>query len=138
MGHGRSHQVHVVSGTLPLPARALAYPSFIDPTLELDVYADKPWALSPVLSTMNYLSLKKNGTEFKGAPGEFTSNIFKPVDEDALGLVGKADAAGDVSQRRHYFADPGHRESLTLDKDIEVGMEFSNGILGASEPPGTS
>jgi hypothetical protein len=31
--------------------------SYIDPTLDLDIYADKPWALSPALASMTSLSL---------------------------------------------------------------------------------
>jgi hypothetical protein len=33
---------------------------FLDPSIQLDVYADKPWALSPTLATFNYLSLSKD------------------------------------------------------------------------------
>jgi len=29
----------------------------VDPNVESDIYADKPWALSPMVASMNYLSV---------------------------------------------------------------------------------
>lgn len=100
-------------------------PSFIDPTLELDLYADKPWALSPVVSTMTKLRMKK-GPE--AADGEQADQAV--IEEDALGIIPDvAHLAHDTPARRKYLADATHRAALALTPDVEVGMEFSNGIL---------
>ncbi|POW20797.1 hypothetical protein PSHT_03082 [Puccinia striiformis] len=37
---------------------ALKAISYIDPSLENDLYADKPWAWSPLLATMNYIRIE--------------------------------------------------------------------------------
>jgi hypothetical protein len=61
LGNGYSHQVHVVSDTNPLIVHCerseLTRISFVDPNVESDIYADKPWALSPMVASMNYLSV---------------------------------------------------------------------------------
>lgn len=72
--------------------------SFIDPTLELDVYADKPWALSPVVSTMTRLKLKRLGDK----PGEKKEDADEKdrsaiVDEDALGVIPGTSPTGSLS-----------------------------------------
>lgn len=52
------------------------------------------------------------------------------VEEDALGIIPDvAHLAQDTPARRKYLADPANRAALTLTPDVEVGMEFSNGIL---------
>lgn len=38
--------------------------SYVDPNVELDIYADKPWAVSPTLATFNYLSLSSQKPEY--------------------------------------------------------------------------
>lgn len=47
--------------------------SYADPTLEADVYADRPYALGPMIATMNYLSL--DGPKQDGAPIEEHVNV---------------------------------------------------------------
>lgn len=37
---------------------------FVDPNLSLDVYANKPWALSPTLATFNFLSLSRDKPDY--------------------------------------------------------------------------
>ncbi|RSH89061.1 hypothetical protein EHS25_002727 [Saitozyma podzolica] len=36
---------------------------FVEPTLEMDLYADRPWALSPALASMNHLALTEEPQE---------------------------------------------------------------------------
>lgn len=51
------------------------------------------------------------------------------ISEDALGLAGQEDGAHDVSARRRWFSVPENRQALSL-QDVDVGTEFSNGVLG--------
>lgn len=123
MGHVDRDKVHVV-GRLQ---ESRADTSFVDPTLELDLYADKPWALSPALSTMNHLGLAQTGSSPMPEPGG--SPAF--VDEDALGVVpGQEEHAAEVAKRRKHFGGAEQRAAVSLG-DKHVALEFGNGILGA-------
>ena len=39
----------------------------MEPTIESDIYADKPFALGPMVATMNYLSIDQPKSEEKNA-----------------------------------------------------------------------
>ncbi|KAL7423607.1 hypothetical protein Q5752_001188 [Cryptotrichosporon argae] len=99
---------------------------FIDPTLELDIYADKPWALSPALASMTHLSLGKAGGNDAGAV----------VDEDALGFLSEVyegatppPTTGDAAARRKWLGKKENRAAIKLGPDVQVGFEFCNGLL---------
>lgn len=39
--------------------------SFVEPTIESDIYGDKPFALGPMVATMNYLSIDQPASQEK-------------------------------------------------------------------------
>ncbi|OXG17580.1 hypothetical protein C367_05068 [Cryptococcus neoformans Ze90-1] len=106
---------------------------FIDPTLELDIYADKPWALSPALATMNYLSLEDGSKVGKDLMVKEDSLEFiksKAKDEGAtVPTPREGNEKTEISARRKWLADKKNREKIKLGKDVVVGMEFANGLL---------
>lgn len=67
MGYKHSHEVHVVSHPLSISPSCtiLKWCSFVEPTIESDIYADKPFALGPMVATMNYLSIDRPEAEEK-------------------------------------------------------------------------
>jgi hypothetical protein len=93
--------------------------------MEQDIYADKPWALSPAFAGMSNISI--------GEPK--AKNVW--VDEHTVEQVETArelpDEKSEISSRRKWFADQAHRQALPL-KDLDVGMEFANGLLGEPSP----
>ncbi|KAK8864711.1 hypothetical protein IAR55_001965 [Kwoniella newhampshirensis] len=101
---------------------------FIDPVMECDIYADKPWALSPALATMSHLSLDSSAQN--------DDQLY--IDEDSLDFI-REKTKGEVPQvegeknevgaRRKWLGKKENRESVKLVKDVEVGMEFCNGLL---------
>jgi hypothetical protein len=110
--------------------------SFIDPTLELDVYANKPWALSPAVATMNHLSIRRNAGADEA--NSLSADMAAPpavthiITEDALSAVPSSLGADrtkthDITARRRFF---GRQEHRNFPLEGEVGMEFSSGILG--------
>jgi hypothetical protein len=84
---------------------------YVDPTLEQDLGSpSKPWALSPLISTMPYLSASRGAT-VPPFPGEV------PIKEDMSHL---ADGTGDptayetADKRRAYFRDVEKRKEIVL------------------------
>lgn len=115
-----ARQSRLVSNPLPVRCPTYAQPadnSFVDPNVESDIYADKPWALSPMVASMNNLSIG-------------TSSTGPTVEESHVDLDG---VPGESKGRAKYFGDKAHREAVGL-KGKEVGMEFCNGLLGAYFP----
>lgn len=96
------------------------------------MYADKPWALSPVVSTMTKLKMKRHGDPANPSAPVVSDEQEELawVEEDSLSVIPEvAHLANDTPARRKYLADAATRNSLVLTPDIEMGMEFSNGIL---------
>ena len=102
MGYSRRHEIYEVSRLSDQ-----ADDSLVEPTMQVDIYGDKPWALAPVLASMNYLSMTKD---------EIEGTI---VEENVEGLT----------DRKKHFANEENRKATSL-KDTFVGMEFANGFLG--------
>lgn len=74
---------------------------------------------------MTKLEMKKKSSDSTSSPSDSAV-----IEEDALGIIPDvAHLTHDTPARRKYLADASHRSSLTLTPDIELGMEFSNGIL---------
>lgn len=97
--------------------------------MEHDVYCDRPWALSPTMATMNYLSIadtKSTEDGDKHTPGGTGTTIEENVEIEGSGIP-----KGDVKARRRFFGDKEKRKGVSL-KGKEVGMEFANGLLGES------
>lgn len=86
---------------------------WIDPSMETDLYADKPWAFSPLIATMNLL----NTVDQSPASPDFTR-----VEEDTSNLVKEKI---NVKQRRAYFADATHRKAQSL-HGLYLSADFSN------------
>lgn len=84
----------------------------IDPTLNADVYSDKPHAESPLLATMNYISVVKT------APNEpLPAWDDAPLHEDATALFDGEDHAefkGNPAQRKKFFGSVEHRQQTRI------------------------
>lgn len=87
---------------------------WIDPSLETDLYADRPWAFSPLLATMNLIN----------TTGDVPDDMSR-IEEDTSNLVKEKIT---TKQRRTYFADAAHRQKHSL-KDIHVAGDFSNPFI---------
>ncbi|KAI9590934.1 hypothetical protein BDF19DRAFT_499946 [Syncephalis fuscata] len=100
---------------------------FIDPGLEADLYAEKPWALSPVLCTMQSVAVRQK--DDNGNKGEETAEeILQPLKEHNGPLFPDMKART-ASARRSYFAKPANQQAIELSSRYEYAMEFCNGIL---------
>ena len=94
MGYSRGCQVHPVGSGLPFPPGQAEWVqmgfSYVEPTIELDLYADKPFALSPALASMNYVSFSRDAQT--SSPGL--------VKEDSLSMLKELYTGGKRISRR--------------------------------------
>lgn len=86
---------------------------WIDPSLETDLYSERPWAFSPLLATMNLINTTGTHTGMHRIE-ENTSNLVK---EHIT-----------TKQRRAYFADHAHREKYEL-QNVHLAGDFSNPFI---------
>lgn len=103
-----------VDGRVRLPpgaSLAVRILRWIDPGLECDLYAEKPWAVSPVLVTMTAL------------------NDIGTKQESWEGVEEHWQDREDAQKRRRYFANKENRKKITFKRDNSYAMEFSNGFL---------
>ncbi|KAH9823503.1 hypothetical protein DFH28DRAFT_360162 [Melampsora americana] len=105
--------------------------SYIDPGFESDLYADKPWAWSPLLATMNFIKTEKLPSEDTPLP-EWDGK--KPV-EDCNTII-KSTMSDPIPPkphlRRRYFASEANRLALDLGPKDFINAEFANGFLDFS------
>lgn len=79
------------------------------------IYADKPWAWSPLISTMNRLAISKGETRWKSTQAEEDVTPLFEDNTDMEYLKENSDA------RRKYFADQTHRD-MVLSKDVRFAL----------------
>ena len=102
---------------------AIALKAFrlIDPSLEQDLYADKPWAFSPLVATMPALRIARTADDPPWSaeqPAEDVSALFPEDDPDRGRLVGNAAA------RRKLFGTAAVRQSIDITPDLWIHADF--------------
>ncbi|BGP47657.1 hypothetical protein JCM10450v2_003522 [Rhodotorula kratochvilovae] len=107
-------------------AAALRFVRYVDPTLDCDLYADKPWALSPLFATLQYLYAVPHPSSdpipsFK--PDTFAEDVTPLLPSSAPSL------AGNPTARRSYFSKADARQSTSLKQDHLLRGDFSHGFL---------
>ncbi|PLW08568.1 hypothetical protein PCANC_24531 [Puccinia coronata f. sp. avenae] len=89
---------------------ALKAMSYIDPSLEHDIYSDKPWAWSPLLATMNHVQTGELESDDAPLPDwEGT----RPV-EDCTSIVGNLATITSKRERRRFLSSAENRQALVL------------------------
>ncbi|EIW68057.1 hypothetical protein TREMEDRAFT_63945 [Tremella mesenterica DSM 1558] len=96
---------------------------WLDPSIEMDAYADRPWALSPLLATMNYVSITRQPQN-----GVIVEEDCDLLEELAGIQKWKGDSKARSSSRKAWFNIPANREKVQL-KGLEISLEFCNGYL---------
>jgi len=120
---------HPIRDSLPYgTALALKFVNFIDPALEQDIYADKPWAWSPLISTMNRIAFHPSSSSEIPWNSSQAEEDITPLystsgkKEDVEYLKGNSDA------RRKYFANKTNRDGV-IPKDTVFETDFCNGFI---------
>ncbi|KAF9652660.1 DUF1769-domain-containing protein, partial [Thelephora ganbajun] len=126
--------------TLPWgSSAAFQFMKYIDPTLEHDLTSQtKPWALSPLISTMPHFTHKRIGEsdtppEFppreslKDDNSQLAEAVEDPTERRKLSL--QLAKIGTADQRRTYFADKDARKSITFGPNDLITTDFCYGFL---------
>ncbi|KAI9287010.1 hypothetical protein BC943DRAFT_379069 [Umbelopsis sp. AD052] len=107
---------------LRLPAGssiAMNFAKWFDPAIELDLYADKPKAFSPLVVTMNSLDVQVKPDTLPPWP----SASGQRIEEDAsIFDIG-------AGQRRKVLCDQAKRKNFEITPDMVFSMDFYNGYL---------
>ncbi|KAG9119187.1 hypothetical protein FRC07_005937 [Ceratobasidium sp. 392] len=90
---------------------ALNFVQYMDPTLEHDLYGDKPWALSPLLSTMPYLQRTQLAAN-KPVPSIPSTLLTEDKFEPPLASALEKDST--PATRRKHFTDEANRKEIAL------------------------
>ncbi|KAG8748471.1 hypothetical protein FRC10_003604 [Ceratobasidium sp. 414] len=107
---------------LPLPwgsSAILNFVQYIDPTLQHDIYGEKPWALSPLLSAMPYLQ-RTQLTADAPIPNIPTTLLTEEKSEPPLAPPLKGDS--DPETRWRYFADEACRKGFTFTPKVNFDV----------------
>lgn len=94
--------------------------SYIDPVMQHDLNSStKPWALSPLISTMPHLAVQAGNNSKPEFP------LTDPLKEDTgdLGLEGLAKDAN-AESRRAFFASAENRKKVTFGPDVSLSSLF--------------
>ncbi|GAA6039879.1 hypothetical protein JCM8097_006777 [Rhodosporidiobolus ruineniae] len=110
-------------------AAGLRFVKYVDPSLSCDLYADKPWALSPLFATLQRLSVKEQ-------PASSLSDSFAPkkgtFPEDVSPILPPSTPSPpkDPASRRSFFTKAANRtSSKPLTRDLLVRGDFSHGFI---------
>ncbi|KAH9441529.1 hypothetical protein MJO28_002680 [Puccinia striiformis f. sp. tritici] len=107
---------------------ALKAISYIDPSLEHDIYSDKPWAWSPLLATMNHVKTERLQSDDSPLPDwEGT----RPT-EDCSSVVGDLATITSKRDRRRFLSSPENRQAVLLGPRDFINVEFVNGFVDYS------
>jgi hypothetical protein len=122
---------------LHLPTMAGAALKFIqhtiDPSLEADLHADKPWARSPLIATMNTVAIHNSPVESisPNSPAplpEWPSlNAKHVVEETSAGIPQNHHM--EVNERRKYFKEVSHRQGCIVSPNQVYDFDFYNPFL---------
>ncbi|QRV76237.1 hypothetical protein RhiJN_04252 [Ceratobasidium sp. AG-Ba] len=105
---------------------ALNFVQYVDPTLEHDLYGDKPWALSPLLSTMPYLQRTRLAVD---APLPGIPSALLADDKSEPPLAPPLNDDFTPTTRRKYFTDETHRKEFTFTPQDLINADFCHGYL---------
>ena len=119
---------------------AIKFANLIDPALATDIYAEKPWLYSPLLCSMNTVSVSKNDTIIPFTRDAFSksiesypdshlflgkwiwSGVFEDLKEDNSLLGGNFE--NNFADRRRYYQKSENRDTNTFKLDHIYNLEI--------------
>ncbi|TCD67432.1 hypothetical protein EIP91_012404 [Steccherinum ochraceum] len=115
--------------TLPWGFSAVtAFMQFMDPTLELDINSDRPWALSPLITTMPYFAHTRL-SEPSLIPHFPPPKLIADNIADLPYKGGKLSSLKKRIARKTHFQNPARRKAVVLGPDDLITADFCHGHL---------
>lgn len=106
----------------------------IDPALDGDPYADKPYLYSPGLATWNYFRLGEKADLSEETGAEKRHDRIAVVEEGGEGSGEKERARLQIpaenGQRKKHFLDEKRRKDFVFEKGRQYLVDFGNPYLG--------
>ncbi|KAG8758713.1 hypothetical protein FRC14_007557 [Serendipita sp. 396] len=106
---------------------ALKFMNFVDPTLEHSLSSEKPWALSPLISTMPYFAI----SHADGPTHGFATPNGAYVQDDTQQL--EVPHFKNPGARRQYFSNVSKRREIPIETDDVITTDFCYGFLSFPE-----
>lgn len=95
----------------------------VDPGLDGDVYADKPYLYGPAASSVNVLHVGK------GEPGTAGLVFEEGGDEEGVRHRDESGIPGDMAARKKWFLNEENRKAWKWEKGRTYGCDFFNPYL---------
>lgn len=104
----------------------------IDPSIDGDAYADKPYLYSPALATWNQFRI--GGKSNAGTPKLTTEYVVEEgADGDGVESRAAVNISGDTAKaRRSHFQNEKHRKEFDFEAGRTYLADFGNGYLSFS------
>jgi Protein of unknown function (DUF1769) len=101
----------------------------VDPGLDGDVYADKPYLYGPAASSVNTLHIRGDG-KVDGEPEHHAGLVFtEGGDEDGMDLRKEKGIPDTEAARKKHFLNEGNRKEWDWEAGMIYGCDFFNPYL---------
>lgn len=107
----------------------------IDPGLDGDVQADKPYLYGPLLSSMNVLRIGEKCKDSEMANVGVEAMLQEGADGTGEQVRERLRIPEQNAKRMKYFLDAGHRKAFVFEKGREYSCDFYNGYLDFNGRP---
>jgi hypothetical protein len=112
---------------------------WVDPGLDGDAYADKPYLFGPLLSSVNVLRVGGKAGQSIADKKSDPDEVLEEGAEDEEGWESRAqtDVPEDAAARKKFFLDETHKKEFEFEKGREYQCDFFNPYLdfnGSTSP----
>ncbi|EON69107.1 hypothetical protein W97_08293 [Coniosporium apollinis CBS 100218] len=110
--------------------------NFIDPGIESDAYADRPWMYSPALSAWDAFRIGEKvggGGEVKMPQGKDHKVLHDGADGDGILVAERYGVPGDSKHRKKFFLANSNRDLFVLEKGRLYHGDFFNPYIDFNE-----
>ncbi|RMJ21061.1 hypothetical protein PHISP_08068 [Aspergillus sp. HF37] len=101
----------------------------LDPALDGDAYADKPYLFSPALATLNQLRVGDKVSRDDEVPTLHDTVVSEGADGSGAQLREGSGVPGDVDGRRRHFQDEEMRKGFVFEEGRVYSADFGNPYL---------